>query len=319
MKKFILSAAGAILIGLIIVTVIYHQNVNEVTYPQLGQLNKGQDNQNSQNNLEQPRSEQLQPINRNDTITYTLQNNELNITFNKGKDWIKVPVEKDLLFEGEYNGSEQELIENSYVLTEERAAFLYSKGPSWDQKGILVTYSLDQGKTWVTTVVTKPFPAMRFRKIDFLNDQFGYIILSGDRTMSQEYSIVYLTHDGGKTWKATKQPPTTRLIASGGFVDETTGFLSYGTINPEEPNVYVTQDGGETWAHAVFHIPKKYDQIFVQAEVPVKEKSHLAVVVNQGPNGDYAGGEVKGKFISEDNGKTWEFSKEVQPNETAYQ
>ncbi len=29
----------------------------------------------------------------------------------------------------------------------------------------------------------------------------------------------------------------------------------------------------------------------------------------------YEGGKVKGKFISKDNGKTWEFSMEVQLNE----
>lgn len=49
--------------------------------------------------------------------------------------------------------------------------------------------------------------------------------------------------------------------------------------------------------------------------MPVKEEDHLAILVNQGPNGDYLGGKVKGKFISKDNGKTWDFSKEVQPNE----
>lgn len=42
----------------------------------------------------------------------------------------------------------------------------------------------------------------------------------------------------------------------------------------------------------------------------------MAVLVNQGPNGDYQGGNVEGKFISEDNGKTWEFTMEVPPSET---
>jgi len=37
--------------------------------------------------------------------------------------------------------------------------------------------------------------------------------------------------------------------------------------------------------------------------------------VNQGSAGDYNGGQVKGKFISVDNGKTWEFQQEVEPNE----
>ncbi|NRG48323.1 oxidoreductase, partial [Bacillus sp. CRN 9] len=50
-------------------------------------------------------------------------------------------------------------------------------------------------------------------------------------------------------------------------------------------------------------------------EIPFKEGDHLAVLVNQGPNGDYDGGKVKGKFTSEDNGKTWDFAEEVKLNE----
>ena len=316
MKKSILGVSSIIMIALIIATVIYYPNSNEIIHPQLDQLHNAQDNQESQNEPEQPQSEQLQPINIDDTITYTLQNNELNITYNKGNDWIKVPIEKDQLFEGEYNGNKQELIENSYILTENRAAFLYSDGGDWDKKRILLIYSTDQGKTWEESLITEPFPAIRFRKVDFLNDNFGYIIISGGRTMSQEASHVFLTHDGGESWEETNNSEVTRLISDGGFVDESTGFLSFGTINPEKPDLYVTEDGGMNWSEAIINIPKKYHQIFVQAETPVKEDGHLAVLVNQGPNGDYEGGSVKGKFISNDNGKTWDFSKEVQPNET---
>src|SRR5699024_6746449 len=108
----------------------------------------------------------------------------------------------------------------------------------------------------------------------------------------------------------------TRLISDGGFVDESTGFLSFGTINPEKPDLYVTEDGGMKWSEAIINIPKKYHQIFIQTETPVKDDVHLAVLVNQGPNSDYEGGSVKGIFISNDNGKTRNFSKEVQPNVT---
>jgi hypothetical protein len=108
----------------------------------------------------------------------------------------------------------------------------------------------------------------------------------------------------------------TRLIKDGGFVDEHTGFLSSGFINPEEPDLYVTQDGGDSWVSASIPIPDQYNKIFVTAELPFKEEDHLAVLINQGPNGDYRGGKVKGKFLSKDNGLTWEFSAEVQANET---
>lgn len=313
MKKLILSVSSVMTIALLIGTVIYEQK-NEVTPPEQVQPNHMQNEQALQNEAKQAETPEFQPVN-DDSITYSLQNDELNITYNKGNDWVMVPVEKDLLFEGEYTGNKQELIEGSYVLTEDRATFLYSEGPSWDQQSILVIYSLDQGETWEEAVVAEPFTVMRFRKVDFLNEAFGYIIISGGRTMSQESSHVFLTLDGGASWEETNNSGVTRLISDGGFIDESTGFLSFGTINPEEPDLQVTQDAGNTWEKAVFNVPEKYDKIFVSAELPVEEEDHLAVLVNQGPNGDYQGGAVKGKFISEDNGKTWEFLEEVQPNE----
>src|SRR5699024_1114225 len=86
------------------------------------------------------------------------------------------------------------------------------------------------------------FPAIRFRKVDFLNDNFGYIIIYGGRTMSQESSHVFLTHDGGERCEETNNSGVTRLISDGGLVDEAKGFLSFGTINPKKPDLYVTED-----------------------------------------------------------------------------
>lgn len=34
--------------------------------------------------------------------------------------------------------------------------------------------------------------------------------------------------------------------------------MSFGTINPEEPDLYVTQDGGNIWSEVVITIPKKF-------------------------------------------------------------
>ncbi|MBM7598419.1 hypothetical protein JOC34_000776 [Virgibacillus halotolerans] len=306
MKHIILGIAGIMMIGLIIGLIYYQNTIKTASLPQ---------NPTAQNAQEQE-TVQEQPLHAAHTIDYSLDNDELNITFDRGESWTKVPIELENVFDGEYNGNKQELIDNSYILTESRVAFLYSDGVNWESKKIILTYSVDQGKTWEDTVVAEPFPAIRFRKVDFINDEFGYVIISGDRTMSQELSIVFLTHDGGKTWEETNNSGATRLISDGGFIDENTGFLSFGTINPQEPDVYVTQDTGDSWQQAAFHIPTKYEEIFVNAEIPVKEDDHLAVLVNQGPNGDYRGGEVKGKFVSNDNGETWDFSREVEPNET---
>lgn len=255
------------------------------------------------------------PLYAEETIDYSLQNGELHITFDQGEHWTHVPLEIESLFAGEYSGNQQDLIKNSYMLTEDLVGFIYSEDVIPYGIHIKWLYSLDQGESWQQSVITENYPSIRFRKIGFLNGDFGYAIMTGDRTMSQELSNVFLTNDGGKSWRETNNSNMTSLLADGGFVDEQTGFLSYGTLNPEQPTLFVTHNAGDTWTEAIIDIPEKYSQIFVIAETPVKEEDHLAILINQGPNGDYQGGKIKGKFISKDNGMTWEFSKEVEPIE----
>ncbi|MGE8205897.1 WD40/YVTN/BNR-like repeat-containing protein [Heyndrickxia sp. NPDC080065] len=309
MKNFIIGAASLMMICLII-AIIFYQIATNTTYPQLAKTNDVQE-KHIQNE-----PAQQQTLYAEHPIDYSLQNDQLNITFDKGKNWIEVPIGKDQLFDGDYNGSKQELIENSYILTKNRVSFLHTDGGRWDHQKIILTTSLDQGKTWNDSIISKRYLGIRFRKVSFLNDHFGYVIISGGRTMSQEGSNVYLTHDGGKTWRETNNSNVTRLIADGGFVDENTGFLSFGTINPDKPELHVTQDAGHTWSEAKINIPAKYNKIFVIAETPMKEGDHLAMLINQGPNGDYKGGKVKGMFLSKDKGETWKFVTEVEPNET---
>ncbi|MBM7602932.1 photosystem II stability/assembly factor-like uncharacterized protein [Metabacillus crassostreae] len=305
MKMLIGVVTSIMIVGLIVATIYFYQSSN-IPSPEQNQLS---------GNINKEKVEQLQPIS-NTNISYTLQNDELSITFNNGLSWRKVPVEKDHLFKGEYKGNKQELIEKSYFLSDDMAAFLYTEGENVDHQKVIVAYSKDKGATWKNSVVTEKFSPMRYRKIDFLNENFGYVIISGGRTMSFESSHIFVTHDGGVSWKETANSGVTSLISDGGFIDETTGFLSFGTINPTAPELYFTHNTGETWRRATISVPEKYQQIFVSAEIPIKEGNHLAIYVNQGHQGDYEGGKIKGKFISEDKGKTWEFEKEDQAIET---
>src|SRR5690625_6800307 len=75
-KKILLGVSSVIMTALIIATVIYYPNSNEIIHPPLDRLNHVQDNQEPQNEPEQPQSEQLQPVNTDDTITYTLRSEE---------------------------------------------------------------------------------------------------------------------------------------------------------------------------------------------------------------------------------------------------
>lgn len=314
MKKIIISIACIIIVGLSVAT-IYYQKLPPLTLADTYPILRGHPDHDTTQNQTQNEPKKIQPIYEQDNIGYAFQDHELYITFDNGSKWSTVPVEIDKLFGGEYNGAKDKLIDGSFVLSNHNTSFIYLDGASHDNRQLAVVYTKDKGQTW-QHVKLADVPSLRFRKIAFLNHSFGYMIVSTDRTMSAEATSVFLTYDGGENWQVTNQADTVTLISDGAFLDEQVGFLSFSRINPEEPELYVTQDSGETWTFATFHIPETYDKVFTTAEVPQKDYNHLTVLVNQGPNGDYKGGQVKGAFISNDNGETWEFAKEVEPDET---
>lgn len=303
LRNFIVGAIGLIIIGLLVVSIIDKE-------PKVNDLVEINGSEKATNEYKQ------QSLYAEHLIDYSLQNEQLNITFNKGRSWRHVPIDIGKLFNGEYNGNRQQLIENSYLLTKDRASFLYSEYLNdFDHRfKVGVIYSLDEGKSWNDVVIHPSYSPLRFRKVDFLNEYFGYVIISGDRVVGQEMTNVFVTKNGGESWQEIFAE-VTNLIYDGGFVDENTGFLSFGLVNPDKPQLFVIQDAGLTWAEATVHVPEKYKEVFLIAETPFKEEEHLAVLINQGPSGDYLGGKVKGKFISKDNGITWEFSSEENVNE----
>lgn len=254
----------------------------------------------------------------NDIIDYSFANEEVHITFDYGDNWVDVPVTQDALLFGELSNHSGELASDSYILTNDYTAFLYEERDSESESythPIRILLTEDQGETWKDAVVAENLAAVRFRKIDLIDDSFGYVMMTADRTMSSEWTGIYVTNDGGHVWTEMSRPDTTRLVHDGNFLDQKRGFLSYGTINPTEPSLYYTADGGGSWTEAEVVIPEEYTGIFVQADMPFIDGDQLLMRVNQGSIGDYKGGTVNGEFISEDNGASWTFVEEVEPDE----
>ena len=308
MKKFAITLSSIMIIGLTVGMVMQQEAMTTLT-------TQTQSEKLAEQVQEVEEQEPVAPV-TDQVVDYLINNEEFLVTFDQGENWIGVPIEPQTLFTGEYTGSKQELINDSYVLTNDRAIFLYAVNQG---NGITVhtISTTDQGQSWQETPISniESRPTLRFRKMDLLNEQFGYLIFSGERTMSSESGYVYLTNDGGESWTLVGIPDTLRLIADGGFINESTGFLSYGTINPDAPDLYVTNDAGTSWTWSEVHVPDEYGEIFVQAEAPFMRDDQYILHVNQGPNGDYLGGRVKGEFHSEDEGLTWEFVEEVEPDE----
>ncbi|MFS0562068.1 sialidase family protein [Terribacillus sp. 179-K 1B1 HS] len=241
-------------------------------------------------------------------ITYTIDQAGLQVTTNSGEDWAKVPVEVDELFEGEYQGSKTELIDQSYVLAEDRFAFIIG---GFEQTAVLS--STDQGKTWETTELPDAIEGVRLRIIGFTSEQDGFVILSGGRTMSTEGNQVYQTADGGRTWTLTGSAPSERIVQSGIFVSKDIGFMTFGLTGHAE--YYRTTDGGANWGTFDVELPGIYSDVFTVMESAEYEGDQLIMTMGQGSNGDYYGGNVKATLVSDDNGATFEMTGLIDPDD----
>lgn len=251
--------------------------------------------------------------------TYRILDGVCSVSYDGGATWTRVPAAlEDLTAVGDGNPYYNQLQEGSYLITPEKTVFVYGAAMQ-----VKVLYSEDQGKSWKTTVLDTDIPGIRAKFCSFPTPQVGYLVLAGSRTMSQEGHTIYKTEDGGATWKVVGNDPSTRILLDARFISEDVGFFSYPQINYESSGqvqehrlgFYRTQDGGENFELVSLPIDEEHQDIFIEAEAPYFEGSKLVVLVNQGDSGDYMGGRVCAKFVSEDLGATWSYLELVEPME----
>lgn len=241
-------------------------------------------------------------------ISYTIDESGLQVTMNNGQNWMIVPVEVDDLFAGEYQGSKTELIDQSYLLSADRLAFIVG---GFEQTAVLS--STDQGKTWNTAELPDAIQGIRLRIIGFTSEQDGFVILSGGRTMSAEGNQIYQTTDGGKTWNLVGSAPSERIVQSGTFVSKDIGFMSFGSTGPTE--YYRTTDGGSNWDNFEVELPGIYKDVFSVMESAEFDGDQIVMQMGQGTNGDYYGGNVKAKLVSDNSGESFEMTGLIDPDD----
>ncbi|WP_026671785.1 WD40/YVTN/BNR-like repeat-containing protein [Alkalihalobacterium bogoriense] len=233
---------------------------------------------------------------KEDLFRYEIVEDTLKVTYNDGGDWLDVPVEISRLFEGDYNGTQHVLIEGSYVISPERTAFVIGG----DQE-LRLLLTRNQGATWEDIFITREIPGVRLRLLGFTSEDDGYLIATGYRTMTVEGHIIFKTNDGGYSWYKVTPTSGTSLVTNGNFINNELGYLSFGYV------LYRTDNGGESWHEADVSIPEEFKEVFTVYDVPIFNGDYGVLLVNQGQEGDYLGGTVVAKMISNDQGLTWSF------------
>lgn len=178
--------------------------------------------------------------NNNQSINYKTEvgKDQLKLTYDGWKNQVILPYALSDFFGGEYSGDKQSLIDQSYVLTPDQTGFIrtaYASDNSAKQT-VYYTYTEDQGSTWKDVILEKETAAIRYRKVAFGDDGFGYIFLSGGRVMGQEGYLSYTTADGGKTWTSHQVVKgVSSLLTDACYINEKLGFMSLGALHHLNP------------------------------------------------------------------------------------
>lgn len=226
------------------------------------------------------------------------------VTWDNGETWKELPIalEKLTARGDEMDGALSGIQDKSYVVSEDLTAFAYGGSP---EVPVTVSWSPDQGVTWNTSVVTHSYTSVRRLFLSFPDDENGFLVLTFDRTVWQEGTILFRTKDGGKTWEEVgvagpRIDGTHSLTTGAEFITPEVGFLTI--RDSDTPDLNRTADGGKTWEWIELpDVPQYYSMAY-----PPEWKGERLYLYLSMEEYSELGGE-KARYYSEDLGETWHF------------
>ena len=244
-------------------------------------------------------------LNRVDRRYYKIENDQLYVTYDRGKNFASVPLPAGV---SNFAGSDEagheytmRLPEGSWYITDEKTAFV---GIDGDKLSVIM--SEDMGVTWRSYLISDHDATYDFCfALTFLPDSdVGYISVNVDKAMSSSATLIYKTTDGGETWDCLGLPNNDYHRIS-----------KYITASSED-NVFLTMlsdggilasyDGGVTWEQIKLPIPQNKVDYYSYYNPPEFDGKSGEILVGMSYKSS-----SNIRFTSGDGGRTWKYNGEV--------
>lgn len=223
--------------------------------------------------------------------------------------------------------SDEYQIATAYFLSEQLAWALFTPqyGPPSRDANFQIWYTHDAGNTWQQseplqlTGLEEYFIPEAFA---FTGRYHGWLLVHIGAGMSHDYSHLYATKNGGRTWKRVIDPYGDGLqsLRNTGiaFADNYFGWVSKDNLGIM-PGAYVeqTQNGGLSWENNFLPAPEEHDWFNeisqCQTSSPTFTSPHNAALIvkcriHDENTVDYRAWSLTYIYTTQDRGKTWEHS-----------
>ncbi len=241
---------------------------------------------------------------------YKIENGEIYLTYDKGKNYKKAKLTTSLNLEKPY-----QLNDGMYQITKD------------------FTLLADHNQLYYSNTQDGTFQQLKLPVeesilyVKFLTQETGYVFTMSGNALGGVIGIRILkTTDGGKTFENIEHNlETIHQSSEYNIINENIIFITDTKNGGNNGVLYRSEDGGKTFQEV--DLPSgtfdesllntkpmfSFKEIYDTPMLPILENSKIYLIVGQGADGDY--GNLEALYTSNDLGKTFTFVRETKPYE----